>query len=449
MRTATASTIDLIRDKACRLTGAADELDPLMDLIGDARIVLLGEATHGTHEFYLQRAEVTRLLIQEKGFNAVAVEADFPDAYRVNRFVRVTGKDRSAEEALSDFKRFPLWMWRNTEVLAFVRWLRQHNEPLSTRDRCGFYGVDLYSLGSSIEAVIRYLQKVDPEAAKRARDRYACFGNHHGLNIDPQHYGYAATLGLTKSCEDEVVAQLTELQRKAREYLSRDDFIAADEQFFAEQNAALAKNAEKYYRTMFAGAVSSWNVRDQHMAGTIDALIRHLDRVAPPAKIVVWEHNSHLGDARATAMGEEGELNVGQLVRQKYGRDAVLIGFTTYTGEVSAADDWGEPVQRKRVRPALAGSYEELLHNSGLRQFYLTMRDDRDLAAALREPLLERAIGVIYRPRTERASHYFRARLSDQFDAVIHFDTSRALEPMDMTAGWETGEPPETYPTGL
>jgi erythromycin esterase-like protein len=209
-----------------------------------------------------------------------------------------------------------------------------------------------------------------------------------------------------------------------------------------------AKNAEQYYRTMFAGAVSSWNVRDSHMADTVDALIKHLDRSAPPAKIVIWEHNSHIGDARATDMGEAGEHTVGQLIRQRHGRDAVLIGFTTYTGEVSAADDWDQPVDRKRVRPALRGSYEELMHEAGLPQFYLTMRDRAELAEALREPRLERAIGVIYRPQTERQSHYFRARLSDQFDAVIHFDVTRALEPMDMTAGWTSGEPPETFPSG-
>ncbi|MDQ5851250.1 MAG: erythromycin esterase family protein [Chloroflexota bacterium] len=437
----------LVREAAHPLTGAAGDYDPLMDLIGEARVVLLGEASHGTHEFYRERAQITKRLIKERGFTAVAVEADWPDAYRVNRYVRGVGKDAASVDALAGFDRFPTWMWRNADVLDFVGWLRAHNDALPPNmPRIGFYGLDLYSLGASIEAVIDYLDKVDPEAAKRARDRYACF-EHFGE--DPQAYGYAASRGAAESCEAEVVNQLVDLQRRVAEYVQQDGRVAEDEYFYAEQNARLAKNAEEYYRSLFQGRVSSWNLRDQHMAETLDALLAHLDRQGGHTKVVVWAHNSHLGDARATEMGEGGELNVGQLVRERYGRDAVLVGFSTYSGTVTAASDWGEAPERKRVRPALQGSYESLFHDAELPRFLLLLRDGGDVAAGLRGPRLERAIGVIYRPETERWSHYFHARLPEQFDAVLHFDQTRAVEPLERTGGWETGEPPETYPSAL
>ncbi|HEY5075142.1 MAG TPA: erythromycin esterase family protein, partial [Pyrinomonadaceae bacterium] len=350
-------------------------------------------------------------------------------------------------EALAGFKRFPAWMWRNADVLDFIGWLRTHNDDLPPNAvKAGFYGLDLYSLHTSIEAVLTYLDKVDPEAARRARYRYTCF-DHFGK--DEQTYGYATGLGIRESCEEEVISQLVDLRRQAAEFARRDGRIAADDYFYAEQNARLVMNAEKYYRSMFRGRVSSWNLRDQHMVETLEHLIKHLGTDQPHPKIVIWAHNSHLGDARATRMGEEGEWNVGQLVRERHRRDAVLVGLTTYHGTVTAASNWGEPAERKRVRPALGNSYEAVFHDANTSRFLLTFRDDEHLASALRAPLLERAIGVIYRPETERASHYFHARLSDQFDAVVHFDETRAVEPLERTAEWESGEVPETFPTGV
>jgi len=442
-----ATITTLTEEFASPLTGAKEDYDPLLEMVGDARFVLLGEASHGTSEFYRERAQITKRLITEKGFRAVAVEADWPDAYRVNRYVRGASADASANDALGDFKRFPTWMWRNTDVLDFVGWLRAHNDALGDQARkVGFYGLDLYSLFTSIEAVLAYLDKVDPEAARRARYRYSCFED---FGEDSQAYGYAASFGLSEPCENEVVSQLEELRRRAAEYARRDGWVAADEFFYAEQNARLVKNAEQYYRSMFRGHTLSWNLRDRHMAETLDALASYLDQQGSRAKVVVWEHNSHLGDARATESGESGQLNVGQLVRERYGREAALVGFTTYTGTVTAASDWDGPAERKLVRPALPQSYELLFHLTPPPRFLLVTRDNEKLAAALRAERLERAIGVIYRPQSERLSHYFRARLSDQFDAVMHFDDTRAVEPLERTARWETGELPETYPFAL
>jgi erythromycin esterase-like protein len=439
-----------IREAAHPLTGASTDYDPLMRLVDDARFVLLGEASHGTHEFYRERAQITKRLIKEKGFTAVAVEADWPDAYRVNRYVRGRGGDAEAVDALSGFKRFPTWMWRNADVLDFVGWLRAHNDTFSSdQGKVGFYGLDLYSLHSSMDAVLSYLDKIDPQAARRARQRYSCF-DHFGE--DTQSYGYVAGLGLTESCEGEVVNQLIELRRRAAEYASRDGHVAEDEFFFAEQNARLVKNAEQYYRSMFRGRVSSWNLRDQHMAETLDALVAHLEKQGQQPKVVVWEHNSHLGDARATQMGEAGEWNVGQLVRERHGSEAALVGFTTYSGTVTAASDWDAPAERKRVRAALPESYEALFHQVGVPRFLLALRDGGPAVKSLEEPRLERAIGVIYRPETERQSHYFYARLPHQFDAVLHFDETRAVEPLERTARWqarEAGEVPETFPSGI
>ena len=428
-----ASVLAAIRPTLHELTGAARDLDPLLELIGDARFVLIGEASHGTHEFYSIRAKITKRLIAEKEFDAVAVEADWPDAYRINRYVRGIGDDTEAIDALGDFKRFPTWMWRNADVLDFVGWLRDYNDAHAAK-KAGFYGVDLYSLYSSMAAVIEYLDKVDPEAARRARYRYACF-EHAGE--DPQSYGYAASFGITPTCEQEVVSQLVEMRRS---YTG-----ASDEAFYAEQNARLVLNAERYYRSMFGGRVSSWNLRDRHMAETIDALAQHLGR---DSRIVVWEHNSHLGDARATAMGREGELNVGQLVREKHGDDARLIGFTTYHGTVTAASEWDGPAEHKRVRPGMRGSYEALLHDAGVPDFLLPLRGNA-AAGALEEERLERAIGVIYLPATERLSHYFEASLPRQFDAVIHLDETRAVEPLERFEREHTREIPETYPSTL
>ncbi len=419
-------------------------------LIGDARIVLIGESSHGTHEFYAARAEITKWLIEHKGFTAVAAEADWPDAYRVNRYVRGQGDDVSAEGALSGFERFPGWMWRNDVVRDFVTWLREHNGR-ATEHRVGFYGLDLYSLHRSMDEVITYLEGVDPAAAARARARYACFD--HATADDGQAYGYAAAFGAGPSCEREAVAQLVEVHRDAISYLRHDGLVAEDELFCAQQNAQTVRNAEEYYRAMFSGRVTSWNLRDRHMAQTLDALLSHLDRHrgigGQPARIVVWAHNSHVGDARATEVGADGQLTLGQLVRQRHGADSRLIGFSTYRGTVTAADEWGGVAHRKTVRPALPGSIEELFHETGKEAFFVAMHDDGPAAEALETIRLARAIGVIYLPATERQSHYYHVRPADQYDAMIHIEHTRALQPLDPTSVWIAGQTPETYPSGL
>jgi erythromycin esterase-like protein/predicted phosphoribosyltransferase len=422
------------------LTGEPRDYDGLVERALRARYTLVGEASHGTHEFYRERAEITKRLIAEAGVSAVAVEADWPDAYRVNRYVRGASDDDSAEEALSDFRRFPVWMWRNTVVAEFIGWLREWNDALpEAESKVGFYGLDLYSLHASMEAVIAYLDEVDPEAAQRARERYACFDQ---FGRDPQIYAYEAGIAGAEPCEQPAVQQLVELRTQAAELAARDGQLDEDGQFYAEQNARLVVNAERYYRAMFRGGVESWNLRDQHMAETLDELAAHLERPGGPTKLAVWEHNSHLGDNRATEVGQAGQLNVGQLVRERHGRQALLVGLTTYTGMVTAASDWGGPAERKHVRRALPGSWEELFHQQGTAAFLLD-------PSGLRGRRLERAIGVVYRPETERISHYFHARLADQFDTVIHLDETHAVEPLERTSEWETGELPDTYPWGV
>lgn len=427
------------------LTGGAQDYDALLELIGQSRFALLGEASHGTQEFYRERSAITKRLILEKGFTAIAVEADWPDAWRVNRYVRGLDGDTNASAALSGFKRFPAWMWRNTEVRDFVEWLRGYNTGRSAESQVGFYGMDLYSLFTSMHEVLAYLQRTDPEAAQRARYRYSCF-DHAGE--DSQAYGYAASFGLAPSCEDAVVQQLREMSRHV-EAIPATPGMERDEAFYAQQNARLVHNAEEYYRTMFQARVSSWNLRDSHMVETLQALEKYLGADGQPQKIAVWAHNSHLGDASATQMGDRGEWNVGQLMRDRYGSEAVRIGFSTHHGWVTAASNWDEPPQRKRVRPGMHESWEELFHDTGSGRFLLALRDNaalRQLVAPLR---LQRAIGVIYRPETERQSHYFYTYLADQFDAMIHIDETSALEPLDKGPVWHTGEAPETYPSGM
>jgi erythromycin esterase-like protein len=440
------ATLSVIAAHARTLDGGPADYDDLLDELGSASVVLLGEATHGTHEFYRERATITQRLIAEKGFGGVAIEADWPDAYRVNRFVRGAGGDEEATDALSDFKRFPSWMWRNADVLDFVGWLRAHNETQPAERRAGFYGLDLYSLHASMRAVIGVLSKIDPDAARQARVRYACFDRY---GDDVQAYAHATRYALSASCEREVITQLVELRRRAAEYAARDGRLAPDDLFFAEQNARVVLGAEAYYRTMFEGHVESWNLRDRHMADTLDRLARFLSRPHHPARIVVWAHNSHVGDARATQMGARGELNLGRLAAEQWRSAAVSIGFTTYDGTVTAATEWDGPAHRRHVRPALPESYEYLFHETRLGQFLLPLRRPVDLASALADRRLERAIGVLYLPETERRSHYFHARLSDQFDYVIHFDRTRAVEPLERTSLWDAGELAETYPSGL
>ena len=442
----TRSTAESLRRSIHPITGASSDYDALIELVGDRRFVLIGEASHGTHDFYRERARITRRLVEDHGFTVIAAEADWPDAYRVNRYVMGMSHDADADAALSDFRRFPAWMWRNRDVLEFVRWMRARNDAQrhpATKVR--FYGLDLYSLQASMEAVIRYLDATDPAESRRARERYACFDHVGG---EGQAYGYALAHEGAIPCENEVVAQLLSLRHHSEAYLRRDGWIAEDELFFAEQNAIVVRDAEEYYQQMYRAEVSSWNLRDRHMASTLGALVEHLDRQFGRTKVIVWEHNSHIGDARATEMGTRGELNVGQLTRQHFGGECSLLGFSTYEGHVTAASNWGDAPQRKRVRPALPGSYEELFHDVGIGRFWLPTNSP-GAHAALREPRLQRAIGVIYRPETERHSHYFHARLADQFDAVIHLDHTRALEPLERNALWDRGEPPETFPSGI
>jgi erythromycin esterase-like protein len=436
--------------------GEITDYDELLEYIGEARFVLLGEASHGTHEFYRERAQITKCLIAEKGFDAVAVEADFPDAYRVNRYVRGEGDDLDAVEALNGFKRFPQWMWRNADVLDFVGWLRAHNDAMMLpRLKVGFYGLDLYSMRSSMAAVIEYLREVDPPAARAAEDRYHCFDP---FGDDMTRYGLATAAGDALTCEAEVVAQLIALRHSAAEYARRDGRFDPDATFYIEQNARVVRNAERYYRAMVYGGAASWNLRDRHMAGTLEALRHHLRSGRSEPKLVVWAHNSHLGDARWTDMAARGETSVGEMVRVRHPFDVVSIGFTTYSGTVTAADGWGARAQRMFVRPALAGSYEALFHEAGEGElggpnFLLTFsngagRND-ELRHALDGPLLERAIGVIYRPSLERQSHYFAASLPRQFDMVLHYDTTRAVEPLELSVRWDGGGEMETYPSAL
>jgi erythromycin esterase-like protein len=421
----------------------------VIDSVGDASVVLLGEATHGSAEFYRARAEISKLLITEKGFSAIAVEADWPDALRVTRYVRGGGRrgrlDMDAHQALAGFQRFPLWMWRNTEIASLVEWLRTHNQQFedATR-RVGFYGLDLYSLRSSMEAVVRYLSKVDPEAAQRARARYSCFDQ---MAEDPQRYGYATTFGMKKDCEDEVVRQLVELTAEAGKDLAESDDPV--ELFYAQQNARVAQNAEAYYRAMFRSRDESWNLRDTHMVETLAVLREHLSRDGQAPKLIVWAHNSHIGDASATELGRHGQLNLGQLARELYGEDVFLLGFTTHEGTVTAASDWEGETERKTVRPSMPDSVERLLHDVGLPSFLLPIRENNAVANALPDGLLERAIGVIYLPESERISHYFQTNLAAQFDAILHIDRTTALQPLDQSPSWRHDEVPDTYPSGI
>lgn len=446
-----AMALRAIQAAAHPLQGGPGDFDHLLAQAAGARVVLLGEASHGTHDFYRVRAEITKRLIREHGFRAVAIEGDWPDAYRVNRFVR-SGRlapDLDAADALAGFGRFPQWMWRNADVLDFVGWLRTWNDvQAEPRRQVGFYGLDLYSLHASIAAVLGYLELVDPGAAARAARRYACF-DHAGGHAE--EYGYAAGLGLAPSCEAAALGQLVELRARAADYARRDGPLAADDLFFAERNAQVVATAEAYYRTMFRSRVESWNLRDRHMAETLAALQEFLGTRGAPARVVVWAHNSHQGDARATELGDQGEVTLGQLARQRLGDEALLVGFTTATGTVTAASDWGGPAERKTVRPPLPGSYEHLFAATGLPAFFLTLRGGSDAVQALTPRRLERAIGVIYRPETERLSHYFHASLPHQFDAVLHYDRTRAVEPLDRTPVWKRGELelPETWPSGV
>ena len=443
--------IDLLERHAQPLRGVSRDYDKLIQATRGKKFVLLGEASHGTAEFYRTRAEITQRLIEEEGFDAVAVEADWPDAYRVNRFVARISEDMHADEALSDFQRFPTWMWRNVEVKAFIEWLRDFNERERTRktinEYAGFFGLDLYSMTTSIHAVLAYLDKVDPVEAAAARTRYACLGEF--IN-DPQAYGYAIASGRWDSCEQEVIEQLMQLQRKARLYIERDGPFAGSEYFSGLQNAELVKNAEEYYRAMFRGRPNTWNLRDRHMFETLEKLADHLEVwLGREPRIAVWAHNSHLGNAAATDMAQRGEINIGQLITERYPDKVLRIGFSTSRGTVTAATDWDGPAETKNVREPLPGSYEEMFTRLEKKSFYLDLRGTDPVVDLLSAKRLERAIGVIYRPETERISHYFYACLPRQFDFMIHIDKTEAVKPLPTFMHRRPGELDETYPSGF
>jgi erythromycin esterase-like protein len=416
---------------------APDETwDTVLEHIGDASIVLLGEATHGTHEFYTARAAITRRLVEERGFSALCIEGDLPHSARAHRWLR-SEQDGGAADALAGFKRFPQWMWRNTafcELLDELRTLARRGSPI------GLYGLDLYSMHESMAEVVAILERLDPAEARRARARYSCF-EHFGE--DPQSYGWATSSAGSAPCEDDVVAELKAIHRL------RVGDLGSDDALLAEFAAMSVKGGEAYYRTMFRGRVSSWNLRDTHMADALETVRSALARPGHSPKVVVWAHNSHLGDARATELGDAGELNLGQLLRAKHGSLVRSIGFSTHEGSVTAATDWDAPARRRHLRRGMRGSYEELFHLVGVPQFFLDLRELGEASGALHEDRLQRAVGVIYRPETERQSHYFHARLADQFDGIIHIDHTHALEPLEREALWVAGEAPETWPSSL
>lgn len=441
IRTAVSAPLEVLRAAAQQLAEEAGDYDALLRMAEGRDYVLLGEATHGTHEFYAMRAAITRRLVEEAGFDAVVVEGDWPDVLRLHRYAGGRGDD-TLDQAFADFRRFPAWMWRNRQVREFVRWLRERNAARPDSSRVGIYGMDLYSLYRSADAVVAYLDTVDPEQAARARRLYACMDHVR----DPQEYGAEAAAGLRPSCREAAATLLVELARQPQPAADAPD--AADERFHAERNARLVLDAERYYRSLFGGRVLTWNLRDSHMTDTVLALRRHLRAGGRAGRIVVWAHNSHLGDARATQMAQRGEWNVGQLLREQAGPTRTLcIGFTTYTGHVTAARDWDAPAERRWVRPAHPDSYEHVLYRTGKDRFFLPLRGTA--AQALSEPRLERAIGVVYRPETELGSHYFTASLAAQFDAIFHVDETSAVEPLEVTDLWKKHELPETYPFGL
>lgn len=420
------AAMELVRAAAIPITGAATDYDSLMALIGDARFVLLGEATHGTQEFYHERARITQRLIQEKGFSAIAIEGEWPDAQGVHHFIRGE-RGGTPEAALAGFQTdFPEWMWANTAIRDLAVWLRQHNAGRPAGSRVGFYGMDVYSLFESADSVVAYLRRVDPAAAEEARQRYACFG---AFDDDAQRYGAAASSDPGRSCREAAAQQVAEMERRyaAR---ARGDARAEDDLFSALQNARAVQGGETYFRVLYQGGARSWNERDAHMARTLENVVGHLEARGQTPKVVVWAHNTHAGDARLTEMGEGGEHNVGQLMRQRYDGQSVLVGFTTYEGTVLAATEWDAPGRVRELNPALPQSYSGIFHHTGIPAFLLTFRGRDQLSAALGEPRLERAVGVIYAPRTERQSHYFTARMSQQFDAVIHVDRTTAVTPL-------------------
>jgi erythromycin esterase-like protein len=416
---------------------AGDPLDPLIERIGDARYVLLGEASHGTSEYYLWRARISRRLIEEKGFRFLAVEGDWPPCYGVNRYVRgYPGSGAGARDVLRAFDRWPTWMWANWEIVALVRWLRRHNDGRDEERKVGFYGLDLYSLWESMAAVLQHLSESHPDAVESASQAFNCF---EPFNRDEQSYAWSTRL-TPEDCADEVVQVLRDLRSAPPRF--PDD---PEAHFDAEQNALVAVEAERYYRTMARADGESWNVRDTHMADTLDRLMQ---RHGPDAKAIVWEHNTHIGDARATDMAAAGMVNVGQLVRERHGAEGVaLVGFGSYQGSVIAGETWGAPMQRMPVPPARPGSWEHLLHTAGAMDRLLILQDFAGMRA-FEEARDHRAIGVVYRPDDERSGNYVPTVLPERYDAFIYLDQTRALHPLHQEPHG-TPDPPETFPWGM
>jgi erythromycin esterase-like protein len=394
---------------------------PLLSSIGSARFVALGESTHGTHEFYRERARISQQLIREHGFGAVVIEADWPDTERVNRYVRGLGADRNARQALGGYTRFPRWMWRNAEFAEFIEWLRTHNLSRPAAARVGVYGMDVYNLADAAAATTRYLDRADAAMAARVRAHYRCFAPYRG---DTQRYGRAAR---RRSCQAAAKAGLAEVRRLPRP----TDAIAAEAYFSAVRSAASVAGAEEYFRTAYGGT-NSWNLRDRQMATTIAEVADHVGAVSGrPGKVIAWAHNSHVGDARATDAPNRGELNLGQLLRERHGKAAFLVGFLTHGGTVVAADEWGGRGRVRNLRPALPQSHAELLRQAGMREGLLLFPGSAAADRRLAQPRLQRAVGVIYRPEAELRSHYFMATLSRQFDALVYLERTRALTPLD------------------
>jgi len=438
VETLTQQLPELIRRSAEPLPDIEDDrFAAFFDRYANARVVLLGEASHGTSEFYRARAEISKRLIAHHGFNIVAVEADWPDAATIDRYVRHREPREGERKA---FERFPAWMWRNREVDSFIRWMRRHNNDREYEAMTGFYGLDLYNMNGAMRAVIDFLEKEDPEAAKVARKRYGCL---EPWSDDPARYGRLALFEGYARCEAPVMEMLRDLMQRNFDCLSEE----CDEWLDAAANARLVKNAEAYYRVMYHGAAESWNLRDTHM---FETLLQLLEAKGPQSKAIVWAHNSHIGNAAYTEMGQvRGELNIGQLTKERFDAKARLIGFGTHTGTVAAADDWDEPMQVKAVNPSLEGSYERASHDSRIPRFLLDLRPEeigRDIREALMVPRLERFIGVIYRPETERWSHYSQCILPRQYDAWVWFDETRAVTPLP---GEQRPGDEETYPFGL
>ncbi|MGY5850209.1 erythromycin esterase family protein [Salegentibacter sp. F14] len=413
----------------------SQDLDPLMDRIGDSKYVLLGEASHGTHEYYTWRARLSKRLIKEKGFSFIAVEGDWPDCYHINSWIKnYEQSPRDILEVLRQFRRWPTWMWANWEVAAFATWLRDHNEGLALKEKTGFYGLDVYSLWESMEAIMGYLEKEDPETARLAREAVQCFEPFKARD------SYASVFSSSHSdCKREVVDLLKEVRKKAHSY-DRQEEAGLN----AELNALVMANAEKYYKAMAGFGEDSWNIRDRHMAETLDRLMKHHGK---DAKVIVWEHNTHIGDARATDMAADGLINLGQLVRERYREDQVcLVGFGSYKGSVIAGKRWGAPMERMKVPKAIRGSVEFLLHQESPQNKLIIFDEDQSLKEQFTQEMGHRAIGVVYHPDHERGN-YVPSRLSDRYDAFLFIDRTRALHPLKLHPNPELT--PETYPFGI